>query len=70
MQVILGSGLTMLGMWTKCFINQSFAWIYVGQTLSAIGQPFLNIAPAKLAAIWFGKDEVSYSYYFNFASES
>lgn len=24
---------------------------------SAIGQPFLNIAPAKLAASWFGKDE-------------
>ena len=48
----------MVGMWTKCLINKSFLWVYVGQTFAAIGQPFLNIAPAKLAALWFGKDEV------------
>lgn len=49
----------MLGMWLKCEVNKSFTWIYIGQTVAAFGQVFLMIAPAKLAAMWFGKDEVS-----------
>ena len=55
--VLIGVFLTGIGMWIKVFINQSFALVFVGQVIAAIGQPFLGNAPAKLASLWFGKNE-------------
>ena len=33
--------------------------MYIGQIVIAIGQPFIYAASAKLAAYWFGPNEVS-----------
>ena len=33
----------------------------IGQTISAIGFPFLNNAPSKVSANWFGENERIYS---------
>ena len=55
--VIFGVFLTVIGMWIKCAVNKSFVYVYVGQIIAAIGQPFLLCAPAKLAAYWYGQDE-------------
>ena len=57
--VLIGIGLTVLGMIVKCFVNKSFIWVIVGQVLAATGQPLLAIAPAKLATQWYGPKEVS-----------
>ena len=57
--VVLGTGLTMLGMILKCLINLNFYWVYIGHTLAAIGKVLLAIAPAKVATFWFGPNEVS-----------
>ena len=54
---LIGLILTAVGMWVKCLVNKSFAWVLVGQLIAAIGQPLLLIAPAKLAAFWFGENE-------------
>jgi len=42
--------LTFIGMWIKCLVNYDFSILIVGQMISAIGQPFLTNAPAKVAA--------------------
>ena len=55
--VILGTSLTVSGMWVKALINKSFYWVLIGQVLAAIGQPFLACAPGKLAGQWFGENE-------------
>jgi len=51
-------GLTCTGMWVKCLINQSFALCWIGQVIAAAGQPFLAVSIPKLAAMWFGPNEV------------
>ena len=57
--VLIGMTLTACGMVVKCLINTSFIFVIVGQVIAACGQPLLAIAPAKLAAQWFGPKEVS-----------
>ena len=37
MGTMVGIGLTAVGMWVKVLVNYNFAWVYVGQTLAAIG---------------------------------
>ena len=44
---------TMLGAGTRLFINQNFGWVLLGQSLAAIGNPFITNAPAKIASNWF-----------------
>jgi len=53
---VLGLILSILGSWIRCLINSSFAAILVGQSLCAIGQPFIYGSPAKVAAYWFSED--------------
>ena len=57
--VLIGVAFTTLGMLVKCLVNKSFIWVIVGQIIAATGQPLLAIAPAKLATLWFGPNEVS-----------
>lgn len=38
-------------------INDSFWWVVLGQTIMAIGQPLTLVAPAKVAALWFGDNQ-------------
>jgi len=35
--VLVGIFLTVAGMWIKCLINYNFWFVYVGQTVAAIG---------------------------------
>ncbi len=51
--VICGAVLTALGSGIRCLVNKSFAFILIGQSLCALGQPFLTNAPTKVAARWF-----------------
>ena len=37
--------------------DNKFIVVMIGQTLAALGQPFLLGSPTKLAAVWFGADE-------------
>jgi fucose permease len=53
--VTLGTLLTFVGMWIKCFVNSSFSICVLGQMIAAIGQPFLTNAPAKVSALWFSE---------------
>ncbi|CDW84415.1 major facilitator superfamily protein [Stylonychia lemnae] len=59
--VLIGITLTTLGLWLRVLINESFAWVIVGQTVMAIAQPFTYNAPAKLSANWFGESERLYA---------
>ena len=58
---ILGTLLNMLGAWLKCAaVNPDrFALLMTAQTICAIAQVFILGIPARLAAVWFGPNEVS-----------
>lgn len=52
---------TTLGSWIKVFsVSPDRFWItFVGQTFVAVSQAFVLSVPARLAAVWFGPDQVS-----------
>ena len=58
---ILGSLLNAAGAWIKCVAvsPDRFAVLMLGQTVCAIAQIFILGLPARLAAVWFGPNEVS-----------
>ncbi|KAK2190521.1 hypothetical protein NP493_77g02000 [Ridgeia piscesae] len=58
---ILATLLNALGAWVKCVaVNPgSFFILMAGQTICAVAQIFVLGIPARLAAVWFGPDEVS-----------
>ena len=59
--VLIGAALTAAG----CLVRLggmhpgegSLPWLFVGQTLAAVGQPFLINSPAMIANVWFGEHE-------------
>lgn len=59
--IALGSMLTCIGLSVRCFINYSFIFALIGQTILAVGQPFIYNAPSKLSGNWFGEKERLYS---------
>lgn len=61
MSAILGSLGTAAGAWVKVLSASPdmFAVAFVGQTLVAVSQVFILSVPARLAAVWFGPNEVS-----------
>ena len=58
---IVATTLNALGATTKCFaVDPSrFGLLMTGQTISALAQTCILGIPARLAAVWFGIDEVS-----------
>ncbi|KAG7203314.1 hypothetical protein KM043_010403 [Ampulex compressa] len=58
---ILGAVGTALGSWIKVFsVAPDRFWVtFIGQTLVALSQTFILSVPARLAAVWFGPDQVS-----------
>ncbi len=53
----IGIGMTTVGLWLKFLINDSFTFVIVGQTIVAMGQPFIMNACAKVSANWFPERE-------------
>ncbi|XP_050347000.1 uncharacterized MFS-type transporter C09D4.1 isoform X1 [Nymphalis io] len=58
---IIGSFGTCAGAWLKVFsVPQDLFWLgFTGQTVVAISQVFILNVPPRLAAVWFGADQVS-----------
>lgn len=58
---IAGAVGTAAGSWIKVFsVTPDGFWItFVGHTLVAVSQTFILSVPARLAAVWFGPDQVS-----------
>ncbi|XP_049876029.1 uncharacterized MFS-type transporter C09D4.1 isoform X2 [Pectinophora gossypiella] len=58
---VIGSFGTCLGAWLKVFsVPQDMFWLgFMGQTIVAISQVFILNVPPRLAAVWFGADQVS-----------
>ncbi|CAH0724492.1 unnamed protein product, partial [Brenthis ino] len=58
---IIGSFGTCAGAWLKVFsVPQDMFWLgFTGQTVVAISQVFILNVPPRLAAVWFGADQVS-----------
>ncbi|XP_034177440.1 choline/ethanolamine transporter flvcr2a isoform X2 [Osmia lignaria lignaria] len=58
---IAGATGTVLGSWIKvCSVNPNYFWMtFVGQFVVALSQTFILSVPARLAAVWFGPDQVS-----------
>lgn len=58
---IIGSFGTCAGSWLKVFsVPQDMFWLgFTGQTVVAISQVFILNVPPRLAAVWFGADQVS-----------
>uniref|UniRef100_A0AAG5DGP2 Choline/ethanolamine transporter FLVCR1 n=1 Tax=Anopheles atroparvus TaxID=41427 RepID=A0AAG5DGP2_ANOAO len=52
---------TCLGAWVKCLsVSPELFWVgFVGQSIVATSQVFILSLPAKVAAVWFGPDQVS-----------
>lgn len=59
--VIVGALGTALGSWIKVLsIDPNLFWVtFIGQTVVAISQTCILSVPARLAAVWFGDNEVS-----------
>ncbi|XP_076313105.1 choline/ethanolamine transporter flvcr2a-like isoform X1 [Tachypleus tridentatus] len=59
--VFIGSFGTCLGSWIKCasLSPDRFAVTMFGQTITAMSQVFILGIPPRLAAVWFGENEVS-----------
>ncbi|CAK9813790.1 Uncharacterized MFS-type transporter C09D4.1 [Anthophora quadrimaculata] len=59
--VVMGAIGTAVGSWIKVFsVNPCRFWVtLVGQTVVAVSQTFVLSVPARLAAVWFGPDQVS-----------
>jgi len=55
--ILIGSCLTLVGLWIRTFSEYSFYYIFLGQLFGAIGQPFLLNAPQKLSAVWYPQEE-------------
>ncbi|XP_052748835.1 uncharacterized MFS-type transporter C09D4.1 [Galleria mellonella] len=58
---IIGAFGTCAGSWLKVFsVPQDMFWLgFTGQTVVAIAQVFILNVPPRLAAVWFGADQVS-----------
>ncbi|XP_075991825.1 histamine transporter isoform X2 [Anticarsia gemmatalis] len=58
---IIGSFGTCAGAWLKVFsVPQDMFWLgFAGQTVVAMSQVFILNVPPRLAAVWFGADQVS-----------
>jgi len=58
---IIGTLLNALGAWIKCAAVRSdlFTVLMFAQTICAVAQVFILGIPARLAAVWFGPNEVS-----------
>ncbi|XP_077299104.1 histamine transporter [Arctopsyche grandis] len=58
---ILGSFGTMAGSWLKVFsVPRDMFWLgFLGQSVVGISQVFVLNLPARLAAVWFGPNQVS-----------
>ena len=54
---------TMLGAAARLFINVDFGWVLLGQSLAAIGNPFVTNAPAKIASNWFFPQNVHFHHF-------
>ena len=59
--VLLGSFGTMVGSWIKVgsLSPDRFFVTFIGQTVTAASQIFILGIPPKLAAVWFGPNQVS-----------
>ncbi|XP_043490525.1 feline leukemia virus subgroup C receptor-related protein 1 [Polistes fuscatus] len=59
--VIMGAIGTAIGSWVKVFsVSPNLFWItFIGHTIVAVSQTFVLSVPARLAAVWFGPDQVS-----------
>ncbi|GJQ81226.1 hypothetical protein Trydic_g20445 [Trypoxylus dichotomus] len=59
--VLLGGLGTTVGAWIKIFsVQPHLFWVgYVGQTVVFTSQPFILGLPPKIAAVWFGPNEMS-----------
>ncbi|XP_012273389.1 feline leukemia virus subgroup C receptor-related protein 2 isoform X2 [Orussus abietinus] len=58
---VAGATGTALGAWIKVFsVAPDRFWVtFLGHTFAAISQTFILSLPARLAAVWFGPDQVS-----------
>nr|XP_033338352.1 feline leukemia virus subgroup C receptor-related protein 2 isoform X1 [Megalopta genalis] len=58
---LFGAIMNCVGAWIKVFsVNQDLFWLtFIGQTVVAVSQTFVLSVPARLAAVWFGPDQVS-----------
>lgn len=59
--ILLGIGLSALGLILKIFINTSYSLVLIGQICLSVAQPFMYNAPAKVTSNWFPLNERSVS---------
>lgn len=61
MAILLGAIGTCIGAWIKVFsiAPDRFMITFIGQTIVAASQAFVLSLPARVAAVWFGQNEVS-----------
>lgn len=53
--ILVGSVCGIIGISLRLLVNQSFAWVIVGQIIAGIGRPFILNCQAKISANWFSK---------------
>lgn len=51
--IALGSAMCLVGTALRMLVNQSFAWVIVGQVIAGIGRPFILNCQAKISGNWF-----------------
>ena len=55
--MIIGCITTAAGLWIRTLCEENFYWIFVGQIVASLGQPFFYNTPQKVSQVWFGPNE-------------
>ena len=53
----VGCALGLVGSAVRMLVNESFAWVVVGQVIAGIGRPFILNCQAKISANWFSAEK-------------
>ena len=51
--ITVGASLALIGVSMRMLVNQSFAFVIIGQVIAGIGRPFILNCQAKISANWF-----------------
>lgn len=55
--IVVGNLCVITGLWIRTFCKNGFVFIFIGQTIGSLGQPFILNSPQKVSAIWYPPEE-------------
>ena len=67
---ITGSLINSAGLWIRCLCKYNFYWIFAGQFIAGIAQPYFFSTPQKFSNVWFAAKERAFATMFMLTSSN